>query len=141
MSTPNHTANDALMYAAALVRAQIEWLTDAIVDRLDPDAAAAVEPLVDQLDGLARQVAEIAAPHDRGPRYSDGRPIESRLRIDGYGQIVHLWPADPTHARSGRFEVRTHTGSVAVAITPPCSVIAETVRTLAVVPDIEGVSR
>ncbi|AUM17203.1 MULTISPECIES: hypothetical protein [Rhodococcus] len=132
-STPNHTATDALAYAATLVRTQIEWLTDAILDRLDTDAAAEVEPFLDQLDALARQVGEIARQHDPGGRYSDGRPIESRLNIDGYGQIVQLWPADPTHARPQRFEIRTRTGVVAVTLTPPGTVTAEPVRALAVV--------
>ena len=141
-STPNHTATDALLYAATLVRTQIEWLTDSIIDRLDDDAAAAIEPLVDGLDGLARQVGEIARPHDHGGRYSDGRPIESHLCIDGFGEVIHLWPADPTHARPQRFEIRTRTGVVAVTLTPPGTVTAAPVRTLAVVRTTpEGTSR
>lgn len=140
-STPNHTAADALVYAATLVRSQIEWLSDAIIDRLDADAAAAAEPLLDQLDGLARQVGEIARPHDRGGRYSDGRPIESKIRIDGFGEVIHLWPADPTHARPRRFEVRTRTGVVAVTLTPPGTVTAEPVRALAVVRNAQEANR
>ncbi|PND52547.1 MULTISPECIES: hypothetical protein [Rhodococcus] len=141
MTTPtNHTPTDALIHTTHLVRSRIEWATDTLSDQLDEHTHAAVEYILDALNDLMKQVAALARPHYRGPHYSDGRPIRSRIAIPERNSVFeHLWPADPAQAIEQHIELSGHGTRHSVHIVPPSSLTVDTVRTLTVVGEPEGV--
>ncbi|WFS11855.1 hypothetical protein [Rhodococcus aetherivorans] len=137
--TVNHTPTDALIYAAMLVRSRIEWATDTLSDQLDEHTHAAVEYILDALGSLAKDVDDVAASHYRSPRYSDGRPIRSRLEIPDRNSVFeHLWPADPTRATEQHIALSGYGTRHVVHICPPSTLTVETVRTLAIVHEPQG---
>ncbi|MBH0118468.1 hypothetical protein I0Q12_02500 [Rhodococcus sp. CX] len=138
MTTPNHTAADALAMIAVLVRNRIEWATDSIAGNYPmdgetyDDVEARNELPLDALHDLIKDVCEIVAPHTEGVLYSDGRPVQSRVSLPGWS-FRHLWPADPTTATEQHIETKCYDARYVVHIVPPSTMTLEPVRTLSVV--------
>jgi hypothetical protein len=115
-------ADDALKYAAALLKSRTGWALDSIGGALcDGDHEAEVDATYDAINEVHRLATLFGDPR----RYSDGRLVESSAEIE-YGLVTsHVWhpiPAceeisssrgplpsgDPDLPSPGVFEVTTY---------------------------------
>jgi hypothetical protein len=95
-------ADDALNYAAALLKSRFEWTGDAIGGSMcDGDH----ELELDALDDTVKEILELAASFGSRRRYSDGRAVESTVEIEQGLVTSHIWQPEP-----GVEQPRSHRG-------------------------------
>lgn len=93
-------ADDALKYAAAILKDRIGWTTEAIAcseecgDDVHENELAAISDVVRQIRALA---ARFGDPH----RYSDGRQIETYVNITRGLSYGHIWHPDSAEEKPG----------------------------------------
>lgn len=94
-------ADDALKYAAAILKSRSDWALDSIGGSMC-DGDHDVE--TDALAGIVRDIRELAAQFGDPKRYADGRQIESCAEIQRGFTTCHIWHPDPASevARSWR---------------------------------------
>lgn len=86
-------ADDALKYAAALLKATADWTGDEISGS---ECGGGHEVALDAVDDRVRTVVDLAAEFGNPLIYSDGRVVKSRKTIDGGLITEHIWHPDPT---------------------------------------------
>lgn len=85
-------ADDALKYAAAILKSRTDWTTDAIGGSgCDTDH----ELELDAIDDTVREIRELAAQFGDPRRYSDGRMVEASAEIQRGLIAHHVWHPDP----------------------------------------------
>jgi hypothetical protein len=85
-------ADDALKYAAALLKSLFEWTGDAIGGSIcDGDH----ELELDALDDTVKEILGLAASFGSRRRYSDGRLVESTVEIEQGLVTSHIWQPEP----------------------------------------------
>ncbi|MFI7165328.1 hypothetical protein ACIBM3_22985 [Rhodococcus erythropolis] len=142
MTTPNHTAADALAYIANIVKDRIDFATDAISSNI-PSINASAEELydgneyvLDMLGDLAKDVLDAVRPHCDGPAYSDGRPIWSNVENpETNSTFTHYWNPDPTKDIRREWTLRTARGRRIVTLSPPSTVDSVYIEDICAVPD------
>ena len=126
MTSPNHTAADALAYVANIVEARVQRATDAIADNI-PTARTTADDLyesnrraLDSLSQLVYDIQDAARAHTTCSTYSDGRPVASTVEIGNTGgTFTHHWNPDPTKNTQQQFDVFTSTGRTTITLIPP----------------------
>lgn len=90
-------ADDALKYAAALLRSRTEWTCDSIggSDRCDGH-----ELELDLIYETVAEISRLAAQFGDPRRYADGRVIKSRVEVQRGLYIEHVWRPDPASEES-----------------------------------------
>jgi hypothetical protein len=94
--------DDALKYAAAILKSRTDWCCDSIGGSL---CNGDHETELDALDDTVREVLALAASFGSRRRYSDGRLVESSVEIEQGLVTSHIWYPDP-----GAEEPRSHRG-------------------------------
>ncbi|NIL74420.1 hypothetical protein [Rhodococcus sp. B10] len=116
--TAKYSPLDALKYAAVLTHHTVDWTTDSIMGRdgMTEDLEESTEQEFDALRSLAQSITDLSVPwvRDRDAfwRYSDGRPMETRLTTDYGSVIVHTWHPDPDHPAPKPYEVQAQDGAI-----------------------------
>ncbi|GAB7070418.1 hypothetical protein H7J06_24585 [Mycobacterium hodleri] len=85
-------ADDALKYAAAILKSTADWTDDAIGGS-GCDAGHDIER--DALNDVVREIAELASTYGDLHHYSDGRQVQSRATIEYGVYTCHIWKPDP----------------------------------------------
>jgi hypothetical protein len=85
-------ADDALKYAAALLKSRTDWTCDAIGGSMcDTDH----EIELDAIDDTVKEILALAASFGSRRRYSDGRLVESSVEIEQGLVTSHIWQPVP----------------------------------------------
>ncbi|OFB37933.1 hypothetical protein BA059_16675 [Mycolicibacterium sp. (ex Dasyatis americana)] len=98
-------ADDALKYAAALLKSRTDWALDAIGGSLCNQEGHELE--TDALYAITVDIAKLAAQFGDPLRYSDGRMVKSSKEIDRGFTTEHIW-----HPVAELEEVRSHRGNL-----------------------------
>jgi hypothetical protein len=83
-------ADDALKYAAAILRERVEWTTDSIVGS-DCDHHDGHELECDAIREVVIDICALAAQFGDPCRYSDGRRVTSVKEIEYGFSTHHVW--------------------------------------------------
>jgi hypothetical protein len=108
--TANHLrADDALKYAAAILRQRVEWTTDSIVGSICDDADGH-ELECDAIREVMIDICALAAQFGDPCRYSDGRQVTSIKEIEYGLSTLHAWHPDAhtEQPRSWRGNLLSH---------------------------------
>lgn len=90
------TAADALKYAAAILKARVEWTTEGIGGS---ECNADHEIELDAINNIARDVLALAAQFGDPDRYSDSRTVKTIIQIVEGLTTEHIWWPDPTEEK------------------------------------------
>ena len=85
-------ADDALKYAAALLKSRTQWTGDSIAGS---DECNGHELELQVIDDTVTEIRRLAAQFGDPRRYSDGRVVESRAEIVPGFVTHHVWHPDP----------------------------------------------
>lgn len=114
--------DDALKYAAAILKARTEWALDAIGGSMCDQEGHELE--TDAIHDTAVEIGNLAAQFGNPLVYSDGRKVKSGEWIENSVSTEHIWhpdaaaehmgswrgnlPHDPGTACPGVYEVTTY---------------------------------
>jgi hypothetical protein len=91
-TTATVPAEDALKYAAAMLKQRTGWATDSVVGA---ECGEAHEDACDLVDDAVTEVRRLAAAFGDPRRYSDGRVVRSEAEIQRGLSAEHIWHPDP----------------------------------------------
>lgn len=91
--TVKHSPLDALKYAAAIVRARIEWTTAEIGGS---GCDCGHDTPLDALADLPSDIIELVKQFSDTGTYSDGRQVKTEAQIETGVYTQHVWHPDPT---------------------------------------------
>lgn len=98
-------ADDALKYAAALLKSRTDWALDAIGGSFCDQGGHEIE--TDAIADLVGDIAKLAAEFGNPMRYSDGRMVKSSKEIDRGFTTEYIW-----HPVAKLEEIRSHRGNL-----------------------------
>ena len=88
----NHSAADALKYAAALLRSCTDWAGDSIAGSM---CGYDHETELDAINETVKEIVTLTAQYGDPRRYSDGRRVESSAEIQMGLVTHHVWHPNP----------------------------------------------
>lgn len=97
-------ADDALKYAAAILRERLDWTTDEIGEAIcDGDH----DMQLDAIDDIGKDITSLASQFGDPATYSDGRKVKSGAWIEEGVYTSHVW-----HPVPGEEETQSHRGNL-----------------------------
>ncbi|MBF6350333.1 hypothetical protein IU448_15100 [Nocardia flavorosea] len=92
---------DALKYLARRMRSTVDWTTDSMWASLSAESGLSLDIELDALGQLVTDMdsllGSVALDWDR---YSDGRPVTTRVDIEFGHRYEHLWHPDPAQNKA-----------------------------------------